>query len=198
MTDDQCVSDFEGSSQAGRGSPSLIALVLGLSAGLPMYLWQGLTPAVSTLMIVGYTGWLWAATARHFDGDGSLRANLRLLPINAPHRRVRRMLFDAAFWWSLIFGATMVAGSLWYVGMHDEMTIVLLAAAWSLIAVCLSYGTSILQPTTRCRACGYQLIGQLHATNDDRVRCPECGRRWSRRDLGIEVTKAPARIRRAA
>ncbi len=198
MTDDQSVSAYEGSIQAGRGSPSLIALILGLSAGLPMYLWQGLTPAISTLMIVGYTGWLWAATARHFDGDGSIRANLRLLPINAPWRRVRRMLFDAAFWWSLIFGATMVAGSLWYVGLRDEVTIALLAGAWSLIAVCLGYGMSLLQPTTRCRGCGYQLIGQLHATEGDRVRCPECGRRWSRRDLGIELSRGPLQIRRAA
>lgn len=200
MTDDPFVARFDESIQPGRGSPSLVALVLGLSAAVPMYLWQGSAPAaIATLMIVGYTGWLWAATARSVASDVDQRAQLRLLSINHPTLRVTRMILDPAFWWSLVFGAAMVAGSLWYVGLRDHMTIGLLAGAWSLIAVCLSYGMSLRCPTTRCRSCGYQLIGQLASEpTSERVRCPECGMRWSRKDLGIEVAREIPNYRRAA
>jgi len=83
----------------------------------------------------------------------------------------------------------MVTGSVWYAGIREVVTLAGVAAAWLFIAVSLNYGLTLLHPTTRCRKCAYNLASQI-AIDDGKsyVKCPECGARWSRAQLGGTTT----------
>ena len=104
------------------------------------------------------------------------RSELRLLAINASRRRLLRLLLDPAFWWSVLFGGVTVTGSVWYAGMQIPWVLAGAGAAWALVAVSLNYELTLLQPTTRCRRCHYQLLSHLDPANPaQKVVCPECG-----------------------
>lgn len=169
----------------GSSSAGLIGLVSGFVAAGAMYLWQGsIELTVATFMIAGYTASLWlhlTATARRFADH---YRHLRTMEINRAPRRVRRLLADFGFWWSLIFGLAVIGGAAWYGGLHDLQTLAAIEGCWAGVTVILNYEVTVLEPTTRCRHCGYQLIGHLDpADAEQRVRCPECGRTWSKSDL---------------
>lgn len=165
----------------------LLGLFAGANAALPMYLWQSNAQlAVACLIVVGYTVWLWAATAGEIASNMHMRQDLRLLPMNSCPRRIGRMVADGGFWWSICFGCTIVSGSAWYVGITRPDTLIGIGAAWSLVAVLLNYGLTLEHPTTRCRRCFYQLRSHFdRAAQHEKVRCPECGAHWSRADLGL-------------
>jgi ribosomal protein L40E len=98
---------------------------------------------------------------------------------NSTARRIRRMLADPRFWWSVLFGAGTITVSLWYAGLRQEPILALLGGAWCMIAVCMNYGATLIPPSSRCRRCGYDLISQIHiCAADGRITCPECGSRW--------------------
>lgn len=186
----------------GGLSPSLVGLVLGVCAAIPLYLWQGSPQiAIASFVIVGYTGWLWAHAFNHASLASTLGGELRSLSINSHSRRVVRLLLDPGFWWSMLFGGIMVSGSVWYAGVREAMVISAVAVSWGFIALCLSYGYTLIHPTSNCRRCGYDLRGQLAADQLARVvQCPECGAKWSRWQV---MTHEPAprvskSLRRAA
>jgi hypothetical protein len=181
--------------QAGH-RPALIGLICGVSAALPMYAWQGHIPqAAAVFVIAGYTAWLAAGARGDVETQARARSFLRTLPINTSWRRLGRMVADPAFWWTLLFGNATVAGSVWFAGMRAGEVMVGIAAAWTLTAVCLSYGLTLLGPTTRCRRCGYQLAAHLDPSEPQQeVMCPECGRSWTKEQLCL----VPPPIRKAA
>lgn len=173
--------------QDSRTSPKagLIGLVFGSVAAGGMSLWQhSVELTVATFMIAGYTASLWlylSAMARKY---GSHYEHLKLMEINRPTLRVRRLFTDFAFWWSLTFGLAVIGGAAWYGGLRSIPTIGWIECCWSLVTLILNYEVTVLEPTTRCRHCGYQLIGQLDPSDAaQRVRCPECGKTWSKSDL---------------
>lgn len=150
-----------------------------------MYAWQSsIELSVSTFMIAGYTASLWlhlSATARRY---GSHYHHLKQMEINRISLRIRRMLTDFAFWWSLMFGLAVIGGAAWYGGLRSTTTIGWIELCWALVTLFLNFEVTVLEPTTRCRHCGYQLIGQLDPSDAaQRVRCPECGKTWSKSDL---------------
>lgn len=169
------------------GSPTagFIGLVSGSLAAAAMYLWQkNVELTVATFVIAGYTASLWlhlSATARRF-GD-HYRA-LKVMEINRWPLRARRLLGDFTFWWSLAFGLAVIGGAAWYGGLRHLPTLAAIEACWAVVTLILNYEVTVLEPTTRCRHCGYQLIAHLDpADAAQRVRCPECGRTWSKSDL---------------
>lgn len=176
-----------GGDQPVRGlSPSLVGLVLGVCAALPMYLWQGNPQiAAACFIIVGYTACLWTHAHNHGVMEGLRSAELRLLPVNRVERRVIRMLLDPGFWWTVMFGCAIVTGSVWYAGLRDTLVVAGVGGVWAIIAIALSYGLTVIHPVTRCRRCGHDLSGQLAADASQRtITCPECGAKWSRAQLG--------------
>lgn len=155
-----------------------------LAAG-GMYVWQNSVElSVATFMIAGYTASLWlhlSATARRY---GSHYEQLKLMEINRHSLRIRRLLSDFAFWWSLAFGLAVIGGAAWYGGLRSLTTIGWIEVCWAVVTLMLNFEVTVLEPTTRCRHCGYQLIGQLDPSDaTQRVRCPECGKTWSKSDL---------------
>jgi len=172
----------------------MLGVLVGGSAGLPLYLWQGDAPtAIACMIVVGYTIWLWAATAEAAADYRHLCSELRELPFNCWWRRLGRMLGDWGFWWSTMFGCATITGSAWYVGLQDWMILAAIGVGWAAVAVALNYGLTLLHPTTRCRRCFYQL--SAHLDPDDvhqRVICPECGAKWNKIELGLA---APQRRR---
>ncbi len=176
--------------------PAMVALICGLSAALPMYLWQSQPAAAgAAFVIAGYTGWLWAVTREEAAAYQSSRAFLRRMPMNSLLRRVGRMLSDSGFWWTVFFGNITVVGAVYFAGMRVPEVLTGISCSWTLIAVCLSYGLTLHGPTTRCRGCGYQLAAHLDPQSpDQKVKCPECGRSWTKQQLCLV---APP-IRRAA
>ncbi len=173
---------------------SMKAMTLGVFAGvnaaLPMYLWQSnMQLAMACFIVVGYTVWLWAATAGQMAMDFQIRHYLMSLPMNAWHRRLGRMLAAGGFWWSLLFGCAIVTGSAWYVDIRTGDLVGGIAAGWAMVAILLNYGLTLECPSTRCRKCHYQLAPHFDIAGvGQRVRCPECGSRWSKVDLGLAPT----------
>lgn len=150
-----------------------------------MHLWQhNVELTIATFVICGYTAGLWfhlsATAAQYVD----LYRQLRKMPINAPHQRVRRLFTDFGFWWSLFFGLATIGSAGWYAGLRHMPSLIAVEALWGVTTLILNYETTILQPTTRCRNCSYQLLAQLDPDDPaQRVRCPECGKKWSKSDL---------------
>ena len=171
------------SSHGGTGGnhAPIIGLIVGISAALPMYLWQSrVQVAVASFVMFGYTGWLWASTRLTDVFDPSMRSTLRRMEVNRLWRRTGRLMLDPGFWWSVLFGGAMMAGSLWYVGLKDPHLMTQLIAAWLMIATCLNFGLTLHHPTTRCRRCGYQLLSHMNRVGPhDPIVCPECGATWT-------------------
>ena len=176
----------------------LLGTIIGGSAALPLYLWQHeATVAIACWIVVGYTAWLWAATAGAVSDYRHRCEDLSLMPFNSRCRRIIRMFSDVGYWWSTLFGCATVTGSAWYVGMQHPVALFGIGAGWCCVSSFLNYGLTLLHPTTRCRRCFYELAAHLDAEPaHQRVQCPECGARWSRSELGLEtpedVTKARA------
>jgi len=150
-----------------------------------MYFWQkNIELTVATFVIAGYTASLWlhlTATARRFADH---YRQLKMMEINRSSMRVRRLFADFGFWWSLTFGLAVIGGAAWYGGLHHLQTLAGIEFCWAVVTVILNYEVTVLEPTTRCRHCGYQLIAHLDPSDAaQRVRCPECGRTWSKSDL---------------
>jgi hypothetical protein len=194
-----------------RAQAVLIGAVLGLSAALPMYLWQSSAQvALAAFVIAGYTAWLWAATQRVAMEHAHLRDSLRRLSVNQPGPRIVRLVRDAGFWWSVVFGCSTVTGGVWYAGLRDAELLGAIGAMWGLIAVCMNYSLTLLHPTTRCRRCRYQLVAHLDPGDPhQRIICPECGAEWSKQQLclvggggaardGRSIRRREAGARRAA
>ena len=167
---------------------------IGANAALPMYLWQSNTQmAVAIFIIAGYTSWMVAATWQEIVDNYTVRQELHTLPVNRIGRRLVRMIADAGFWWSIIFGGATVTGAVWYAGFQQMTVLIATGVLWSLIAVLLNYGLTLVQPTSCCRKCGYQLISQMDPSNPDEVvRCPECGTRWSKEQLFLVKPVTPS------
>jgi hypothetical protein len=170
----------------GLNGPAIVTgLVLGLSAALPMYLWQSnVQMSIAAFVIAGYTAWLWAATHRVAMEHHHERDAVRSLSINRPARRLGRLLQDVGFWWSVAFGCATVTGSVWYAGLREPNLLAAIGGVWGLIAVSMNYSLTLLHPTTRCRRCHYQLVAHLDPEDPlQRVICPECGAEWSKSQL---------------
>lgn len=163
---------------------------------MPMYAWQSqLTQAAAVFVIVGYTTLLAAGALSQIASQEKARAYLCSLAINSPWRRIGRMVSDPGFWWTVLFGNATVAGSVWFAGMRDAVIMAGIAVAWTSTAIALSFGLTLLGPTTRCRRCGYQLAAHLDpAEPEQEVQCPECGRSWTKAQLCLTT---PA-LRKAA
>ena len=163
----------------------LAGLTIGLSASVILYFWQSsINLSVAAFVIVAHT----VTVALHFHGaamlDVHLRREMSVMRINHFDRRVGRMLADPYFWWSLVFGTGSITLACWFAGLRNPTVLTLIGCAWGGIAVILGYDVTLLYPTTRCRACGYQLIGLLDQSNPgQRLTCPECGRRWTKAQL---------------
>ena len=181
---------------------TFLGAFIGMNAALPMYLWQSNTQiAVACFIIVGYTSWLVSATWSDIVASYALRTNVDGLPVNRTPRRLRRMLLDAGFWWSLMFGGATVTGSVWYAGFRQTSVLVTAGVIWAMVAFLLNYGLTLLTPTTRCRRCGYQLAPHMDPARSEQVLvCPECGTAWKKDELllGEGLEKRPKRGRRAA
>lgn len=163
----------------------LLGLCFGLAAGGGMYAWQRSTEiAVATALIAGYTAGLWFHLSASIALLNEHYRLLKTMSINRPARRAARLTRDFGFWWSLLFGMTVMASGAWIGGLRDWRLIAWIDLCWALTTVILNYEVTVLQPTTRCRACGYQLLGLLDAGDPLQVvRCPECGTKWSKSDL---------------
>lgn len=173
-----------GGARSGAHVPAMVALIVGLSAALPLYLWQmDLSVSIAGFLIAGYTARLWAATSIEL-AQHPARGPHRKAPINGEWRRLGRMLLDPGFWWTLIFGCTVVTASLWYAGLQKPSLLATIGLCWSILATALSYEVTLFLPTTRCRRCRYQLASHLDLTDPFQlVTCPECGTQWTKDDM---------------
>lgn len=167
----------------------LIGMIIGGTAALPLYLWQpNATVAVACWIVVGYTAWLWAATAEAVANYRHQCDELRMMKFNRRCRRLGRMFTDIGYWWSTLFGCATVTGSAWYVGLQNPITLGGIGLGWCMVSSFLNWGLTLLHPTTRCRRCFYQLAAHLTgAAAHERVQCPECGAKWSKIELGLEL-----------
>ncbi len=168
-----------------RALAPLAGLLVGGGAGGAMQLWLGATHlSVATFIMCSYTAGILVIAHRAAKYDHVHRKLLSRLPINRPHRRIFRMLIDPLAWWSLAFGLSCVVGAAWWGGISDPSRLGLVALAWFMVNVLLSYELTLLHPTTRCRKCDYQLVSLLDPTDRTQiVKCPECGSQWSKADL---------------
>ena len=194
---------MHGSSLLKRGlnvRTLLLGVIIGGSAALPLYLWQHETAvAIACWIVVGYTTWLWAATAEAVSDYRHRCEDLSVMPFNNRLRRLRRMFGDVGYWWSTLFGCATVTGSAWYVGIQNPITLGGIGAGWCCVSSFLNYGLTLLHPTTRCRRCFYQLAAHLErAESKQKVQCPECGARWSKIELGLELPKAAKAVQEVA
>lgn len=163
----------------------ILGVTIGLITAVAVHWWQGSTEvAVASCMIMGYTSAIWLRLRLGSRGSAELKRHLRTLPSNATPFRVRRLFADGEFWSALCFGVVLVGAAAWHGGLRDPATLASILAAWALITIVLDYDLTLLEPTTRCRRCQYQLVGQLDVDDPDQVvRCPECGAVWSKRQL---------------
>lgn len=168
---------------------------VGGNAALPMYLWQHTTSvAIACWIVVGYTVWLWAATAEAVSDYRHQCGELRALPFNGWSMRATRMFGDVGYWWSTLFGCATITGSAWYVGINDPVMLTLIGAGWCLVSTTLNWSLTLLHPTTRCRRCYYQLAAHIESMHGhDQIICPECGAHWTKEQLGIGVNPPPSK-----
>jgi hypothetical protein len=169
----------------GRSLRTFVSVVIGITAGGGLYLWQG-NPhlAIAAFVIVAHAATVIVHCHRAALHDVHLRRELVDMQINAGFRRFLRLIADPYFWWSLFFGIATIDIACWFAGLHDPLKLGLIAVAWGIISVMLGYDVTLLYPTTRCRGCGYQLIGLLDETDPRQsLTCPECGRTWSKAQL---------------
>lgn len=176
-----------------------MGVFIGANAALPMYLWQSNAQvAVACFVIVMYTSWLVAATWREVTDNYTVKLELHMLPVNRLDRRLLRMLLDPGFWWSLIFGGASITGAVWYAGFQQTLFLTVAGLIWSLIAFLLNFGLTLVQPTTCCRRCGYNLVSHLDPKNAGQViRCPECGTKWSKGQLFLVKPMSPTKNKAA-
>jgi len=174
---------------------------MGLSAAIPMYLWQSnIGIAAAAFVIPGYTAWLWTHSHNQSVMRGVFTSELRALSLNSASRRIVRMLCDPGFWWNILFGGTIVCASVWYAGLHDPLATSGVAAAWVMIAISLRFGLTLVRPSTHCRRCAYDLTVQIAASAESNavIACPECNAKWSRAQLGVVTPTVVDWRRRAA
>lgn len=150
-----------------------------------MYLWQrSIELAIPTFAIVAYSAGLWHWLRDACQWSRQMQQSFKRLQVNRTSRRLSRLLSDRAAWTSLILGLLIIGTSAWYAGLRDLGALLWIEFCWSMVTAMLNYDLTILQPTTRCRNCQYQLIGLLDC--DDPVQivtCPECGHKWSKAEL---------------
>ena len=186
---------MEGSSdRQGQIWPAIVfGLAVAGSVSFPLYLWvRSPEVIIASFLITGYTAFLWNASRDAREMDEALRDSLRHLPGNRAWRRFGRLVVMPGFWWSAGFGAATVSGSVWYAGLHDPMVVAGVTGVWVMTAASMNFGATLWQPTSRCRTCHYELRGHVNPrTPPKRIRCPECGRSWKTKDLGIGITSAP-------
>jgi len=185
---------------SGRFAVLFIGLLAGGSAGAAMHVWLGATQiTVATFVMVGYMAGALTLVRRVWRFDSQSLEQLRSLEINRPTQRLRRLVADRQFWLSTGIGVACLGGAAWYGGLREPRMIALVAAAWTLLDVLLSYDLTVLHPTTRCRRCHYQLMPFLNpADPHQRVRCTECGAVWSKEQLCLTPTESHAETRGAA
>ncbi len=171
--------------RAGRTLRTFGSVVIGIVAGGGLYLWQGnLNLAVAAFVIVAHAANVFIHFHRAALLDVRMRRELGEMQINTTGRRVLRLFGDPYFWWSLCFGVATIDIACWFAGLHDPSKLGLIGVAWGIVAVMLGYDVTLLYPTTRCRQCGYQLIGLLdHTDPTQALTCPECGRTWTKAQL---------------
>lgn len=181
-----------------RAMAPLTGLLAGFGAGAGVHLWMGAVHlSVAAAIMFAYAAGILVVAHRAAELDVNVRRRVRTFPINLTHRRLWRLVLDRAFWWSLVFGWGCVLGASWFGGIREPLNLALIATAWGLVDVLLSYELTLLQPTTRCRRCFYQLLDQLDpADSEQQVRCPECGSLWSKRDLCLALPGAGRSRRR--
>ncbi|MFW5652597.1 MAG: hypothetical protein ACOC0P_01010 [Planctomycetota bacterium] len=163
----------------------LLGLTIGLASSVAVYWWQRTTEiSVATCIIMGYTAAIWLRLRAGSQGSVQLKRHLRTLPVNDTPRRLRRLFSDGEFWSALGFGVVLIGGAAWHGGLRDPMTLSAILSAWVLITIVLDYDLTLLEPTTRCRRCQYQLASHMDVDDPDQiVQCPECGAAWTKRDL---------------
>jgi len=168
-----------------RGLAPFVGLLAGGGAGAGVHLWLGAVHlSIAAAIMFAYAAGILVVAHRAAQLEVDIRRRVRGFPINLTHRRLWRLVLDRAFWWSLVFGWACMAGAAWFGGIREPMTLGLIGVAWGLVDVLLSYELTLLQPTTRCRRCFYQLLDQLDPNDPEQsVRCPECGSLWTKRDL---------------
>jgi len=165
--------------------PVLMGGIWGLIAAILMYWWQGVAHlSISTFVVISWTGgfWLYMKSSNRLAQE--FYDYLRSLPINRPRLRIRRLVRDGAVHWSTLIGLGLMGFSCWYAGLREPISIAGVEVGWIVMALTLNFQLTLMEPTTRCRLCGYQLIGQLSADEtSESVRCPECGTQWAKQDL---------------
>jgi hypothetical protein len=155
--------------------------------------------SIAAFVMASYAAGILVVARQASRWDAHVQRHVRSYPINAFHRRVGRLLMDPLFWWSGAFGVACVLGAAWYGGIRELQTLALFTVAWGLVDVLLTYELTLLQPTTRCRRCTYQLLAHLDPSDPGQiVRCPECGARWSKRDLCLAGSEGATRPATAA
>jgi len=189
---------------SNRALAPLVGLAAGAGVGVGVHLWlEAIHLSIAAFVMTAYAAGILVVARQASRWDAHVSRHLRSFPVNAVHCRLARLLTDPAFWWSGAFGVACVLGAAWYGGIRDPLTLALFTIAWLLVDVLLTYELTLLQPTTRCRRCSYQLLAHLDPGDPSQVvRCPECGASWSKRDLclaGVERLGAhPTRARRSA
>jgi hypothetical protein len=161
------------------------SVVIGVAAGGGLYFWQqNVQLAIAAFVIVAHAATVFIHFHRAALLDVNMRRELGRMQINTTSRRVLRLLGDPYFWWSLFFGVATIDIACWFAGLHDPVKLALIGLAWGIISVMLGFDLTLLYPTTRCRHCGYQLIGLLDYTDPSQtLTCPECGRTWTKAQL---------------
>ncbi len=178
----------------------LVGVFIGMSAALPLYLWQSNAEiAIASFIIAAYVTWMIVATRVEMAESISTRHYLYTLPCNRPWQRLWRMFMDFGFWWSLMFGGATITGALWYAGLQNTVILSCIGIIWGCLALLLNFGLTLLHPSTNCRRCGYQLASHLDPNDSKQiVRCPECGSVWEKSQLLITGSGKLRKTRHAA
>lgn len=178
----------------------LVGVFIGMSAALPLYLWQSNAEmAIASFIIAAYVTWMIVVTRVEMAESISTRHYLYTLPCNRPWQRLWRMFMDFGFWWSLMFGGATITGALWYAGLQNTVILSCTGVIWGGLAMLLNFGLTLLHPSTNCRRCGYQLASHLDPNDSKQiVRCPECGSVWEKSQLLITETGKLPNTRHAA
>jgi hypothetical protein len=147
--------------------------------------------AAASFIIVAYAAWLLRVVHRPIADLRAFRRRLVRLPVNRHRPRVRRLVGDSGFWWSQVGGAVIVLGSVWFVGHPPAARLGLIAVAWFVLMIGMSYELTLVYPTSRCRSCRYELRAHFRALlSRSSITCPECGSSWTQRELLLSEATA--------